>query len=104
MPEAAKGTTVFRVMLGEEAWTVREDGASATAAFSSKREAVAEARRRAQSKPLACVVVHYADRSVESQTLFHGEPRPTRTFRSLAGDGHARSRAAGKGRPRRRMR
>lgn len=103
MPETAKGPTVFRVMLGEEAWTVREDGGSVSASFSSKREAVAEARRRAQAKPLARVVVHYADLSVESQTLFHGEPRPTRTLRSFGGNGHARS-AARKGRPRRRSR
>lgn len=76
-------TSVFRVMLGESGWTVREEGGEATS-YTSRREAVREAQRRAQAKDVARVIVHYADSSVERQILFHGEPRSARTWR--AGD------------------
>ena len=73
-------TSVFRVMLGESGWTVGEEGGEATS-HTSRREAVREAQRRAQAKDVARVVVHYADRTVERQILFHGEPRSARTWR-----------------------
>ena len=76
-------TSVFRVMLGESGWTVREEGGEATA-YTSRREAVREAQRRAQARDVARVIVHYADSTVERQLLFHGEPRSARTWR--AGD------------------
>jgi len=76
-------TSVFRVMLGESGWTVREEGGEATS-YTSRREAMREAQRRAQAKDVARVIVHYADRTVERQILFHGEPRSARTWR--AGD------------------
>ena len=76
-------TSVFRVMLAEAGWTVREEGGDATS-YTSRREAVREAERRAQAKDVARVIVHYADSTVERQILFHGEPRSARTWR--AGD------------------
>ena len=76
-------TSVFRVMLGETGWMVREDGGTATP-HSTRAEAVREAQRRAQEKSVARVIVHYADATVERQILFHGEPRSARTWR--AGD------------------
>jgi len=81
-PDQAR-TSVFRVMLGEAGWVVREEGGDATS-HTSRREAVREAQRRAQAKTAARVIVHYADRTVERQMLFHGEPRSARTWR--AGD------------------
>lgn len=79
----ARKPSVFRVMLGEAGWVVREDGGEATS-HTSRAEAVREAQRRAQAKDVARVIVHYADSTVERQILFHGEPRSTRTWR--AGD------------------
>jgi uncharacterized protein DUF2188 len=76
-------TSVFRVMLGEAGWTVREEGGDATS-YTSRLEAVRDAQRRAQAKAAARVIVHYADSTVERQILFHGEPRSARTWR--AGD------------------
>jgi uncharacterized protein DUF2188 len=76
-------TSVFRVMLGETGWTVREEGGDATS-YTTRREAVREAQRAAQAKDVARVIVHYADSTVERQLLFHGEPRSARTWR--AGD------------------
>jgi hypothetical protein len=73
-------TSVFRVMLAESGWTVREEGGEATSC-TSRREAVQEAQRRAQARDVARVIVHYADSTVERQILFHGEPRPARTWR-----------------------
>jgi hypothetical protein len=73
--------SVFRVMLGEAGWTVREEGGDATS-HTSRREAVREAQRRAQAKDVARVIVHYADSSVERQILYHGEPRSARTWRA----------------------
>jgi hypothetical protein len=73
-------TSVFRVMLGETGWMVREDGGSATP-HTTRAEAVREAQRLAQTKAVARVVVHYADATVERQILFHGEPRSARTWR-----------------------
>ena len=80
-------TSVFRVMLGETGWTVREDGGQATS-HTTRAEAMREAQRRAQAKTVARVIVHYADATVERQILFHGEPRSARTWR--AGDVSAR--------------
>jgi hypothetical protein len=82
-PAAAGASAVFRVMLGEEGWTVREEGGE-TSSAASRQDAVRQARRRAQSRSVARVVVHYADGSVERQILFHGEPRSAPTWR--AGD------------------
>ena len=76
----AAATPVFHVMLGETGWTVRDD-AGVTTSYSSRREALREAERQAESRDAARVVVHYADTSVERQLLFHGEPRATRTWR-----------------------
>jgi hypothetical protein len=73
--------SVFRVMLGETGWTVREDGGQTTS-HTTRAEAMREAQRRAQAKTVARVIVHYADASVERQILFHGEPRSTRTWRA----------------------
>ena len=73
-------TSVFRVMLGETGWTVREEGGDTTS-HTTRREAVQEARRRAQARKVARVIVHYADNAVERQMLFHGEPRSARTWR-----------------------
>ena len=73
-------TSVFRVMLAEAGWTVREEGGDTTS-HTNRREAVQEARRRAQAKAVARVIVHYADNTVERQILFHGEPRSARTWR-----------------------
>lgn len=75
--------SVFRVMLGETGWMVREDGGSAVPC-PTRAEAVRAARRLAQARPVARVIVHYADATVERQILFHGEPRSARTWR--AGD------------------
>jgi hypothetical protein len=83
MNEISTGASVFRVMLGESGWTVREDGGRTTS-HATRREAVREARRLAQEKSVARVVVHYADSTVERQLLFHGEPRSAPTWR--AGD------------------
>ena len=77
----ARKTSVFRVMLGESGWTVREEGGEATS-FTSRSQALREAQRRAQARDVARVIVHYADSSVERQILFHGEPRSVRTWRS----------------------
>jgi uncharacterized protein DUF2188 len=77
----ARKPSVFRVMLGETGWTVREDGGDATS-HASRREAVQDAQRRAQVKDVARVFVHYADSTVERQILFHGEPRSARTWRA----------------------
>ena len=79
-PARAPSTAVFRVMLGEAGWTVREEGGAATAC-ASRREAVQEAQRLAQSRSAARVIVHYADSTVERQSLFRGEPRSARTWR-----------------------
>jgi hypothetical protein len=78
---------VFRVMLGETGWMVREDGGSA-APHATRADAVRAAQRLAQERPVARVIVHYADATVERQILFHGEPRSARTWR--AGDVSAR--------------
>ena len=79
MSEApAPKPSVFRVMLGETGWMVREDGGPATP-HSTRAEAVREAQRLAQVKAVARVIVHYADATVERQILFHGEPRSART-------------------------
>ena len=80
--DAAK-TAVFRVMLGEQGWTVREDGGPA-AAYASRGDALRDARRLAQERAVARVIVHYADSTVERQILFHGEPRSARTWRADA--------------------
>jgi hypothetical protein len=72
--------SVFRVLLEESGWMVREDGGSA-APCSSRAEAVREAQRIAQARAVARVVIHYADATVERQILFHGEPRAARTWR-----------------------
>ena len=72
--------SVFRVLLEETGWMVREDGGSATPC-TTRAEAVREAQRLAQAKSVARVVVHYADATVERQLLFHGEPRSARTWR-----------------------
>lgn len=80
-PRAAK-PSVFRVMLGEAGWTVREEGGEATS-FTTRREALSEARRRAQGRSVARVIVHYADATVERQILFHGEPRSVSTWRAI---------------------
>lgn len=82
---SASGTSVFRVMLGETGWTVREEGGPTTS-HSTRREAVREAQRLAQEKDVARVIVHYADTTVERQLLYHGEPRSARTWR--ADDAH----------------
>ena len=79
----ARKPSVFRVMLGETGWTVREDGGNATS-YTSRQEAVREAQRLAQTRAVARVFLHYADSTVERQILFHGEPRSARTWR--AGD------------------
>jgi len=71
---------VFRVLLGETGWMVREDGGGAIP-YTSRTEAVREAQRLAQGRPVARVIVHYADATVERQILFHGEPRSARTWR-----------------------
>ena len=76
----ARKPAVFRVMFGETGWTVREDGGSATP-HNTRAEALREARRLAQAKPVARVILHYADGTVERQILFHGEPRSARTWR-----------------------
>src|SRR5687768_3920535 len=73
--------SVFRVMLGESGWTVREDG-GATTYCTSRAEAVREAQRVAQTRDVARVFLHYADSTVERQILFHGEPRAARTWRA----------------------
>jgi hypothetical protein len=80
-PATPGAAAVFRVMLGEDGWTAREDGGEATA-HPSRQVALREARRRAQSRPVARVIVHYADGSVERQILFHGEPRSAPTWRA----------------------
>ncbi len=80
----APKTAVFRVMLGETGWIVREDGGTAVSC-TTRREAVREAERLAESRAVARVFLHYADSTVERQILFHGEPRSARTWR--AGDG-----------------
>ena len=74
-------TSVFRVMLGETGWMVREDGGADDVRTPRAREAVREAQRLAQEKAVARVIVHYADATVERQILFHGEPRSARTWR-----------------------
>ncbi len=79
-PRAGK-TSVFRVMLGETGWMVREDGGEATPP-TTRAEALREAQRLAQARTVARVIVHYADATVERQILFHGEPRSARTWRS----------------------
>jgi hypothetical protein len=68
--------TVYRVALSESHWIVKQDGATGGQEYPSKRDAVAEARRMAQGHPAARVIVHYADQTVESEALFHGEARP----------------------------
>ena len=78
--EPVRKPSVFRVMLAETGWMVREDGGSATS-YTTRREAVREAQRLAQTRDVARVFVHYADSTVERQILFHGEPRAARTWR-----------------------
>ena len=79
---------IYRVALSESCWIVKRDGASGGQEYPSKRDAVAVARRLAQAHPAARVIVHYADHTVESEALFHGEARPVpRT----AGRGRIRS-------------
>lgn len=80
-PGPAGKPSVFRVMLGESGWTVREEGGETTP-HGTRQDALAEARRLAQSRNVARVVVHYADSTVERQILFHGEPRAARTWRA----------------------
>ena len=81
--DRAPKPSVFRVMLGEKGWLVREDGGTA-APCATRAEDVRAAQRLAQERQVARVVVHYADATVERQILFHGEPRSARTWR--AGD------------------
>jgi hypothetical protein len=82
MNELGAGVTpVFRVMLGETGWTVREEG-GLTTSHATRAEAVREAQRLAQAKDVARVIVHYADTTVERQLLYHGEPRSARTWRA----------------------
>ena len=79
--EAPAKPAVFRVMLGETGWTVREDGGGGTPC-TTRAEAIRQAQRRAEARPVARVIVHYADATVERQILFHGEPRSARTWRA----------------------
>src|SRR5688500_1054205 len=72
--------SVFRVMLGETGWMVREDGGPTTP-HSTRAEAVRAAQRLAQARPVARVIVRYVGATVDRQILFHGEPRAVRTFR-----------------------
>ena len=71
---------VFHVMLAEAGWTVKEDGGAAVPC-PNRGDAVREARRLAQERAVARVIVHYADSTVERQILFHGEPRAAQTWR-----------------------
>ena len=69
--------TTYHVMPSGPGWAVVLDGADA-AAFSSREEAIRAADRQAERAAWARVVVHYADRSVEREYAFHGEPRKIR--------------------------
>lgn len=69
--------TIYRVLHRKTGWEVVCNG-HPIEQFSLKRSAIAAAREYAQGHPTARVIVHYADEAVESEALFHGEPRPAR--------------------------